>query len=335
MRKLLVNFLNQAWYHGRFKAYVILTLPLSILFRVIVFVRMQAYRSGLLQTHRLPVPVIVVGNLTVGGTGKTPLVMWLAGFLAEHGYIPCIISRGYGGRATRMPQQVRPDSDPRTVGDEPIMISNRCRCQVAVSADRAGAGKALLEHTDCNIIICDDGLQHYSLERDIEIAVVDGVRRYGNQFMLPSGPLREPLKRLESVDMIVANGLADRYEFSMSFREVDIRNIIDSSIVRDVGSFGGKTVHAVAAIGNNDRFFQSLKKLGMKVIEHPYPDHYILRDSEIHFDDDYDVIMTEKDAVRIKNIAGPRHWYLEIDVEMHEHFGHRLLRKIEEVIGNG
>jgi len=184
--------------------WMLLLTPLSLLFRTAVWLRRSAYRVGLLASHRLPVPAIVVGNITVGGTGKTPLVAWIANHLKNAGYNPGVVSRGYRGKATSWPQQVRPDSDPTVVGDEAVLVAGLCNCPMSVGPNRVAAASALIEHNNCDIIVSDDGLQHYALQRDVEIAVVDGVRRFGNGLSLPAGPLREPLKRLTEVDMVVA-----------------------------------------------------------------------------------------------------------------------------------
>ena len=161
-----------------------------------------AYAFGMLRVTRFNVPVVVVGNVTVGGTGKTPLVIWLANRLRQEGYSPGIVARGYRGAARHWPQQVRPDSDPFAVGDEAVVLARRCRCPVSVGPDRVAAVDALLQYHDCDVIISDDGLQHYALGRDVEIVVVDGVRRFGNGYCLPAGPLREPAKRVRSADFV-------------------------------------------------------------------------------------------------------------------------------------
>ena len=202
-----MTWLEKRWYST---STPLLLLPFEWLFRLLVLLRRLAFRLGLKPSYALPVPVIVVGNISVGGTGKTPLVVWLVSLLRKAGYHPGIVSRGYGGKAERWPQQVRPDSDPQTVGDEPVMLAQRCACPIVAAPDRVAAAKLLLKHTKCDLIITDDGLQHYRLKRDIEIVVVDGERRFGNGHCLPAGPLREPQSRLAEVDFVIANGLAGR-----------------------------------------------------------------------------------------------------------------------------
>jgi len=185
-----------------------LLVPLSWLFCMVGILRRKAYQAHLLKVTRLPVPVIIVGNISVGGTGKTPLVVWLVDFLKQAGYKPAIISRGYGGAAQKWPQRVLPDSDAASVGDEAVLLARRCDCPMAVAPNRVAAARMVLENNGCDIIVCDDGLQHYALARDIEIAVIDGVRRFGNGYCLPAGPLREPPDRLDGVDFVVVNGEA-------------------------------------------------------------------------------------------------------------------------------
>ena len=209
--------LDHYWYTR--SPWLLLLTPLSLLFRVVVGARRLAYRVGIKRSTRVSLPVIVVGNITVGGTGKTPLVVWLAGYLREKGHAPGIVSRGYGGTASHWPQQVRADSDPAVVGDEAVLLAATTGCPMAVAPDRVAAAQALVDQGGCDVIISDDGLQHYALQRDIEIAVIDGVRRFGSGFLLPAGPLREPLKRLQQVDLVVVNGLGDGDEHRMTLQQ--------------------------------------------------------------------------------------------------------------------
>lgn len=285
---------------------------------------------GFFRIGRLNVPVVVVGNITVGGTGKTPLVVWLADYLQAKGYKPGIISRGYGGRARTWPQQVRPDSDPKTVGDEAILISRRTGCPMAVGPDRYEAGKALLENSKCNILLSDDGLQHYGLGRDIEIAVIDGKRRFGNGFLLPAGPLREGIWRLQHVDIKISNGAATYDECSMKMRHGELVSMGDRGC-RSLSDFAGSNVHAVAGIGNPDQFFRLLKSKQLDVIEHAFADHHGFTKDDIEFGDNLPVIMTEKDAVKCQNFTGDRHWYLEISAQPEAAFIQRLYDLLEEM----
>ena len=315
--------IDHYWY-GRHPLMALL-LPLTWLFRTVVWLRRRAYRAGLLRIHKVSVPVIVVGNITVGGTGKTPLVAWLAGFLKQAGYAPGIVMRGYGGKARSWPQQVRPDSDPVVVGDEAVLLARHTQCPMAVGPDRAAAARALIEHTGCNLIIADDGLQHYALARDIEILVIDGVRRFGNGLCLPAGPLREPLARLKEVDLIVTNGLAGRQEIPMKMIGAAARRLNDSTIERPLAQFSGQTVHAVAGIANPARFFESLRKAGLHITEHAFPDHHAFKPEDVNFEDAAPVLMTEKDAVKCRRFARDYDWYVPVDAQPDPRVGERIL----------
>ena len=310
--------------------------PLSWLYCTIIFFRKLAYRLNFKKTEKLPVPVIVVGNLTVGGTGKTPLVIWLANFLKDNGFKPGIISRGYGGKARHWPQQVRPDSDPYAAGDESVLIARRTHCPMAVGPERIVAGKELLHyHPDCNVIISDDGLQHLALDRDIEIVVVDGERRFGNEYCLPAGPLREPVKRISKVDFVVTNGVAAKDEYAMKYSASHYNNILDESKSKPLEDLKGKAIHAVAGIGNPDRFFKKLKGLGAKIIPHDFPDHHMYEEDDLKFEDKNDVVMTEKDAVKCKRYADKKHWFIPITAELQDKFGQAILKKLKETESNG
>lgn len=311
--------------------------PFSWLFCLIAIIRRFAYRTGLLRSTRLPVPVIIVGNLTVGGTGKTPVVIYLAELLKSAGYHPGIVSRGYKGKATSWPQQVRPDSDPVMVGDEAIVISRRTRCPMAVGPERTVAAKALLDHHDCDVIISDDGLQHYALQRSLEIVVIDGVRRFGNGYCLPAGPLREPLSRLQSVDLKLTNGTAANDEIALRYQFNDLISLHDTSLRQELSGMKGQTVHAIAGIGNPQRFFDLLRQQGLKVIEHSFPDHYYYYESDIVFDDEYPVLMTEKDAVKCSRFAKKNSWYLPVSVKIENDFDTKLVELLgsRKRINNG
>jgi tetraacyldisaccharide 4'-kinase len=322
-----VKRLDYYWYNKSFITLVLL--PVSWLFCFVAITRRLFYRVGLLKVHHLPVPVIIVGNISVGGTGKTPLVTWLIDVLRREGYTPGIVSRGYGGQATHWPQQVRIDSDPRMVGDEAVLLSRRCTCPMAVGPNRAEAAEALLAHTDCDIIVADDGLQHYALGRDMEIAVVDGVRRFGNQHCLPAGPLREPLGRLASVDAVVTNGVPGVREYRMDLIPGALRNLQSADKKTSLQSFAGKTVHAVAGIGHPARFFHQLEAQGITVIEHAFPDHHPFTQDDIIFDDDLPVLMTEKDAVKCQEFSDERHWCVPVDAKLDERIIPLILRLIK------
>jgi tetraacyldisaccharide 4'-kinase len=310
--------LDYYWYTR--SPWLVLLTPLSLVFRLIVSLRRWAYKCGIRRSTRVSLPVIIVGNITVGGTGKTPLVAWLAKYLRSKGYKPGIISRGYGGQASSWPQQVRPDSDPAVVGDEAVLLATKTGCPMAVAPDRVAAANALIEYSDCDVILSDDGLQHYALQRDIEIAVIDGVRRFGSGFLLPAGPLREPAGRLQEVDMVVVNGLGKGQEHPMRMLPGDVHNLLDPGKVCAIDEFRSKTVHAVAGIGNPERFFRSLQDAGLQVVPHSFSDHYRYRPGDIRFGEDRAVFMTEKDAVKCRHFAAENDWYIPVEVRMSDEF---------------
>ncbi|WP_297527037.1 tetraacyldisaccharide 4'-kinase [Thiohalobacter sp.] len=313
----LAERLQRLWY-GRSPAALWL-LPLAWLFCALVTVRRRLYRRGLLRVQRLPVPVIVVGNITVGGTGKTPLVAWLARRLREAGFRPGLIARGHGGGARTWPQQVRGDSDPRVVGDEPVLLARLTGCPMAVGPDRVEAARQLLAHSDCDILLSDDGLQHYRLGRDLEIAVLDGVRRLGNGFCLPAGPLREPAARLREVDFVVTQGLAGRGEYRLKLRPVALVSLVDPARRESLEAWRGRRVHALAGIGHPQRFFELLRRSGLEVVEYPFPDHHpFTQEDRADVADGDPVVMTAKDAVKWARFAGEGDWYLEVEAEVDE-----------------
>lgn len=322
--------LHAIWYEKHALRFALA--PLSLIFCSLVKTRRLAYRYNLLKSQHISVPVIIVGNITVGGTGKTPLVIWLAQFLKQHGFQPAIVSRGYGGKSDNWPQQVRADSDPAVVGDEPILLAKHSHCPVAVAPKRSLAVASLLETYPCNIIISDDGLQHYALQRDIEIAVIDDILRYGNGYCLPAGPLREPISRLSDIDFLITKGAALHGEISMQYEIGNLHNLKYEHITQPLSHLRGKNVHAVAGIGHPERFFNRLRDRGLKVNAHPFPDHYKYTTKDIDFDDDLPVIMTEKDAVKCQYLVqGPKYQYLSIKARLPKFFGERLLERLEKI----
>lgn len=318
------------WYTR--SSWLLLLTPLSLLYRMIIALRRAAYRLGFLKTHSLPVPVIVIGNLAVGGTGKTPLVAWLADRLGQAGYRPGIVARGYGGLATQWPQLVRPDSDPAMVGDEAVMLRRKTGCPMAVGPGRAAAAHALLERSDCDLILSDDGLQHYALHRDIEIAVIDGVRRFGNGLCLPAGPLREPVKRLKQVDLVVANGPGEAGEYPMDMQLTVVHPVQGGGAQRSLNSFRGQSVHAIAGIGNPERFFTALRQAGLRPEEHVFPDHHSFTPADLVFEDDRPVMMTEKDAVKCRNFAVDNCWYAPVTIAMPRGFAGRVTALLTDTV---
>ncbi len=323
------EFIEQLWY-GEHKLSTALV-PISWMYRCVIALRKLAYGSGLIPLKRFNVPVIVIGNITAGGTGKTPLTIWLAKYLKDKGLKPGIVSRGYGV-PNRRPQQVRPDSDPFLVGDEPVLIARQTHCPVAIGVNRVRAAAELLEHYDINVIISDDGLQHLPLYRDIEIAVVDGDRRFGNGHCLPAGPLREPVSSLEHVDMVVANNRTAKGEHLMEYETGGrLLSVKDPDRGIELGELRGQTVHAVAGIGNPGRFVSRLRREGLQVIKHVFPDHHPYRHGDIEFGDDLPVVMTEKDAVKCERFATERCWYLPVRAKLADTFIYRLDKCLAEI----
>ena len=330
INRRLSEWVQSVWYGKKPVAY--LFLPFSALFCVVAITRRFLYRIGLKKSVQLPVPVIVVGNITVGGTGKTPFTVWLANYLKKKGYRPGIISRGYGGKASQWPQQVRPDSDPRTVGDEALIISRATHCPMAVGPDRVSTAQALLEHTDCNIILSDDGLQHYALQRTVEIAVLDGVRRLGNGFCLPAGPLRELASRLDKIDMVVTNGLPSGGEVGMHLEGDIAVNLQDGVTTRKLQSFGfgGVPIIALAGIGNPERFFDHLRESGLEFKSRAFPDHHKFSRADFDSSEKAVVLMTEKDAVKCKLFATGKEWYVPVKAVLDSQAGEQITHLLEE-----
>ncbi|MEJ2440729.1 MAG: tetraacyldisaccharide 4'-kinase, partial [Gammaproteobacteria bacterium] len=245
------------------------------------------------------------------------------------GYKPGIISRGYGGKARSWPQQVRPDADPVMVGDEAVLISRRTGCPMAVGPNRIADCQALLEYADVDVIISDDGLQHYALGRTVEIAVIDGVRRFGNGFCLPAGPLRELRSRLETVDCRVTNGVAAQGEIPMRY-QADIAINLLSGEQRQISDFRNQPVHAVAGIGNPDRFFNFIRGHGIRSNTCAFPDHHYYTADELDFAGNDVLLMTEKDAVKCQRFARENWWYVPVDAVLPEEFGLNLIHLLEE-----
>ena len=321
---------NRVWYRHNHPVSLLLA-PLGWVYGVAMRLRSAAYQAGLLHSRRFQVPVVVVGNVSIGGTGKTPLVSWLAQMLRKHGYKPAIVCHGYGGKATVWPQQVRADSDPVAVGEESVLLARHADCPVAAGRDRTAVIEALLAHADCDIVICDDGLQHLRLQRDLEIAVVDGVRRHGNGRCLPAGPLRESVDRLQSVDIVVANDGAARGEFEIKLKPGALTSVRSARETYALDNLGGARVHAVCGIGNPTRFFDLLERRGAVVIPHVFPDHHVYSATDIQFDDELPVLMTEKDAIKCERFATDRHWFVPVSVEPHHLLGERILTLLNKV----
>lgn len=332
-------WLQAQWFAQRRLAPALwLLAPVHWVFVLLSALRRCLYRCGLFGSQRLPVPVIVVGNLTVGGAGKTPLTLWLAAELAARGRRPGIVSRGYGASGA-LPRPVLADSLASEVGDEPLLLARRSGVPVWVGRDRAAAGTALLQaHPGVDVLIADDGLQHYRLARDAELAVVDD-RGFGNGWRLPLGPLREPLARLSGVDALIGNGAlpalallpADLPAFLMRLRPGAAVCLNDGASLAPemlAAAWRGKNLHALAGIGNPQRFFATLAALGLSFTPHAFPDHHAYRAEDLDFGPDAVLLMTEKDAVKCAGLSPAPIWMLPVAAELPPALIDLLLEKI-------
>ena len=326
------GFLENSWYKKR--SWLWLLWPISFVVGLIVSNRRSKFKKNPKKSWKPKVPVIVVGNIMVGGTGKTPLVIWLTNSLKKLGYKPGVISRGYGGRAKSYPLLITENTSVINSGDEPLIIFKNTSVPVYVSPNRAEAARRLVQDTSCDVIISDDGMQHYSLGRDVEIAVFDGNRGIGNKLLLPAGPLREPLRRLREVDFIVSSNssfLDKKYkeDYIFKFKPIKWIRIHDNSSY-DLNDWPlKKEVNAVAGIGNPSKFFNLLKKLGFNTLRNIFPDHYQFNESDLIFTNNLPIIMTEKDAVRCSNMNLRNLWYLKVEVDMPLSFAEDIARKIK------
>jgi len=300
--------------------------PASLVFRVLVLGRRVLYGMRWLKSAHPGIPVIVVGNLTVGGSGKTPLAIWIAEFLKANGWSPGIVSRGYGVTILE-PRAATVASSAAEVGDEPILLARRSGCPVWVGADRVRVAALLrAAHEDVDVLVLDDGLQHYAMRRDLEIAVVDA-RAFGNGFLLPAGPLREPRSRLRSVDAVVSHESKVK-GFAMKLQGEEVHRMTDARVRQPLTAFAGQRVHAVAGIGDPNRFFLQLGKAGIKVLPHPFPDHHPFSPQDLEFGDGLPVLLTEKDAVKLRSAAQPHWWVLPVSAQLDPAFGLWLLDRL-------
>ena len=313
-----------------------LLLPLSFLFQGLADLRRRLYRSGLLKVERLPVPVVVVGNIAVGGSGKTPVADWLVRQLRVAGWRPGIVSRGYGGQVSGV-ALLPGDADPTLYGDEPVLLARLTGVPVAVGADRPAAARALLAaHPECDVIVCDDGLQHYRLARDVELVVLDEAT-LGNRWRLPAGPLREGLGRLRDADLVLAHGqlspvlrqaLEGLAVFPMRLAGESFRSLRDPGQVVDAAHFAGRTVHAFAGIGRPARFFDHLRALGLQVVEHAFPDHHAYSAADLRPGEGMPKVLTSKDAVKCAPFAPDDCWELPVVAEIPAGAAERILEKL-------
>ena len=325
------SWLNGIWYDRAAPPWWLL--PLSLTYGAVAGSRRYLYVKHLRKSIHLSLPVVVVGNLSVGGTGKTPLVCWLVARLTDLGFKPGVVTRGYGGSFGNV-RLVDSFDDPHVVGDESILLARRTGAPVAIGRDRPAASQ-LLVNAGCDVVVSDDGLQHYALARDCEIVVIDGDRRFGNGWLLPAGPLRETPARLAAADVIVVNGGRALLEGALSMR-LDAKGAVSliGGAAKALHEFAGRSVHAVAGIGNPERFFNMLRAHGIEVVGHALPDHAHLRAADISFADERPVLMTEKDAVKCFGIAGPHHWYVPVTASFDGGESNLLLDIVTRAIAN-
>ncbi len=333
--------LTEIWY-GRSPAALWLQ-PVAALYGALTAARRGLYGMGLLSVHRVGRPVIVVGNLTVGGTGKTPLVSWLAQKLTERGLSVGLLSRGYG-RSGAEPRNVELSSDWRDVGDEPLLLRQRTHCPTVVARDRLAGARALVER-GIDVIVADDGLQHLRLARDCEIVVIDGARGFGNGRLLPAGPLRDPVSQLARADLIVVNGAPTHPSLTQVAPLLEARSVqmmlVPGNVIpmdgrrtaRTLADFRGQRVHAVAGIGNPARFFAELRGRGLEVVEHAFGDHHPFTAGDLEFGDDAPVLMTEKDAVKCHTFASARLWYVPVTARFSDAHAARVLARVIDKLG--
>ena len=324
MSQTLVN----AWYKGHWA--LVLLRPLSLLYRAVTSIRRLAYQRGYFASRRFDVPVIVVGNITAGGTGKTPLTLAIVDYLKQQGYKPAIVSRGYGGQ-TQYPAQVTEQSTAQQVGDEPLLMFLQSRVPVVVALKRADAVAYILAKQLANVVVCDDGLQHYALARDIEIAVIDGARGLGNGKLLPEGALREPASRLHSVDFVVVNGqgYTQPHAHQMTLQASVWQSVGD--VVHKEPPKPSQTIHAVAGIGNPERFFGQLELQGFTVIKHAFADHHQFTAQDVDFADNLPIVMTAKDAVKCQSFANDNMWQVPVVAQLSDEFYQQLVKKLNVI----
>lgn len=305
----MASKIEQSWYEKP-GLLTLLLLPLSLLFGLISLIRKGLYQLGFCPVYRSPVPVIIVGNISVGGNGKTPFVLWLVPFLEKLGFKVGVISRGYGAKPSSTPFLVTAATSTEEGGDEPCLLAKRLKCPVMIGADRQASIEKLLDNSDVNIIVSDDGLQHYKLARDIEFCIVDAVRRFGNGLWMPAGPLRELPKRIQSVDLAVYNGGCESYSYTLE--TVGFFRVTDDSPASNIEMAGA----SVCAIGNPARFENTLRDRGIVLSESlHFADHHPYQASDFSQIDNGAIFMTEKDAVKCRTFAKDNWYYLKVDAK--------------------
>jgi tetraacyldisaccharide 4'-kinase len=309
----LTDRLLDAWYEGH--PALALLRPLECLYRRVVNAKRARFVAGQGDIYKAPVPVVVVGNITVGGTGKTPLILWMIDHCRRRGLRVGVVSRGYGAKPPGLPWRVLAQHNAEQVGDEPLLIVKRTGVPLMIDPDRGQAVRALLAQEPLDLILSDDGLQHYRLARDLELVLIDASRGLGNRRCLPAGPLREPVERLQSVDALLYNGAAaDREDgYAFELKPSALVNLLTGER-QPVDHFPpGQPLHAVAGIGNPQRFFNTLEGLHWRPVPHAFADHAVFSAQALSFAPALPVVMTEKDAVKCASFAAPDWWYLAVE----------------------
>lgn len=328
--------LQRVWYERAPFALFLLLSPLSLLFAALAALRRFAYRIGVFRSVRVACPVLIVGNVSVGGTGKTPLVIWVAERLASGGCKVGIVTRGYGGQGTAWPRDVAPDTSADEVGDEAVLLSMRTHAVVVAGPDRVAAARRALER-GADVLVSDDGLQHYRLARDAEIVVLDAQRGFGNRWLLPAGPLREPISRVRHADLVVETVRARAQSRTLTDSLVAEHSLLDAVNLRTgerrpLASFAGGKAHAIAGIGHPEAFFAMLRGHGVDLDARALADHAQLQAADVTFDDDAPVLMTEKDAVKCRAFANERHWAVPLTVRFSESDERRLTVLLDKFV---
>jgi len=321
---LVFQAIEKTWY--RRSPWSLLLLPFSSIYGALIQLRSAAYRFGALRCSEVGVPVIVVGNLTVGGSGKTPLVIRLVQMLARAGFSPGIVSRGYRGGATKIPCLVQETADPSLVGDEPLLVCQQTGCPVVIDRNRARGARYLISQCGVDIVVSDDGLQHLRMSRAAEIAVIDGDRRFGNGHLLPAGPLRESLGRLDTVDFVVTNGgsaLPGEYQMRATINEAVH---LATGERRSLSQFADKKVYAIAGTANPAKFFSDLRLAGLELCTRRFPNHHPYQSSDLNDLQFSTVLMTSKDAVKCRKIAGQDWWAVPQTIDIDDSFKQALLK---------
>ena len=308
-----------------------LLLPLSLLFWMVSVTRRFLYQKKILKSVNFDIPIIVVGNITVGGTGKTPVVIWLTNFLKQKGFKVGVLCSGYNGSDISLPVSITSKSDAYHVGDEAVHIYKRTQSVVVSCKHRVKAAKFLRQNFDLDVLICDDGLQHYKLVRDIEIHVLNGERGFGNEYLLPAGPMRESKNRLRNIDLKVVKGMPARGEYRLDYCSNYIYKINDPNTTENLHYLKDKRFLAIAGIANPREFFEILKQNSLRPIEMPFPDHHRYQFADFEGYENIPILMTEKDAVKCQNIKGFEFWAINLEYYLPKEFGEAVLKKLENL----